>query len=183
MSHSVWPHRWPPTRLPRPWDSPGKNTGVLESPNQGVSRTVSPLRLWGSSLPCPHPTSGGSWSSMISIWSIICAKTLFPNKVNSDVLGRYEFGGTLFNPLPCFLFFLCIKSSARQFHVRINCHVGGQMAYATNELIQKFQSLKLEVTTSHNNIQKSRKTLEFYRTWNEEFKPILPRSHGPGDHS
>ena len=22
------PHRWPPTRLPRPWDSPGKNTGV-----------------------------------------------------------------------------------------------------------------------------------------------------------
>ena len=25
---SVRPHRWPPTRLPRPWDSPGKNTGV-----------------------------------------------------------------------------------------------------------------------------------------------------------
>ena len=23
-----WPHRWQPTRLPRPWDSPGKNTGV-----------------------------------------------------------------------------------------------------------------------------------------------------------
>ena len=22
------PHRWWPTRLPRPWDSPGKNTGV-----------------------------------------------------------------------------------------------------------------------------------------------------------
>ena len=28
MSESVWPHRWQPTRLPRPWDSPGKNTGV-----------------------------------------------------------------------------------------------------------------------------------------------------------
>ena len=28
MSDSVWPHRWPPTRLLRPWDSPGKNTGV-----------------------------------------------------------------------------------------------------------------------------------------------------------
>ena len=28
MSDSVWPHRWKPTRLPRPWDSPGKNTGV-----------------------------------------------------------------------------------------------------------------------------------------------------------
>ena len=28
MSDSVWSHRWQPTRLPRPWDSPGKNTGV-----------------------------------------------------------------------------------------------------------------------------------------------------------
>ena len=28
MSDSVWPHRWQLTRLPSPWDSPGKNTGV-----------------------------------------------------------------------------------------------------------------------------------------------------------
>ena len=28
MSDSVRPHRWPPTRLLCPWDSPGKNTGV-----------------------------------------------------------------------------------------------------------------------------------------------------------
>ena len=28
MSGSVQPGRWQPTRLPRPWDSPGKNTGV-----------------------------------------------------------------------------------------------------------------------------------------------------------
>ena len=28
MSNSVRPHRWQPTRLPHPWDSPGKNTGV-----------------------------------------------------------------------------------------------------------------------------------------------------------
>ena len=25
---TLWPHRREPTRLPRPWDSPGKNTGV-----------------------------------------------------------------------------------------------------------------------------------------------------------
>ena len=24
----MWPLRWQPTRLPRPWDSPGKNTGM-----------------------------------------------------------------------------------------------------------------------------------------------------------
>ena len=29
MSNSVQSHRWQPTRLPRPWDSPGKNTGVV----------------------------------------------------------------------------------------------------------------------------------------------------------
>ena len=28
MSDSVRPHRQQPTRFPRPWDSPGKNTGV-----------------------------------------------------------------------------------------------------------------------------------------------------------
>ena len=28
MSDSVRPHRWQPTRLPCPWDSPSKNTGV-----------------------------------------------------------------------------------------------------------------------------------------------------------
>ena len=28
MSNPVRPHRQQPTRLPRPWDSPGKNTGV-----------------------------------------------------------------------------------------------------------------------------------------------------------
>ena len=28
MSDSVRPHRQQPTRLPRPWDTPGKNTGV-----------------------------------------------------------------------------------------------------------------------------------------------------------
>ena len=28
VSDSVRPHRQQPTRLPRPWDSPGKNTGM-----------------------------------------------------------------------------------------------------------------------------------------------------------
>ena len=28
MSNSVWPHKRQSTKLPRPWDSPGKNTGV-----------------------------------------------------------------------------------------------------------------------------------------------------------
>ena len=40
MSDSVWPHRWQPTRLPRSWDSPGKNTGVgCHSLLQGIFLT------------------------------------------------------------------------------------------------------------------------------------------------
>ena len=35
MSNSVRPHRQQPTRLPHPWDSPGKNTG-LEKANIGL---------------------------------------------------------------------------------------------------------------------------------------------------
>ena len=31
MSNSVRPHRWQPIRLPRPWDSPGKNYYSINS--------------------------------------------------------------------------------------------------------------------------------------------------------
>ena len=43
MSDFVRPHRWQPTRLRHPWDSPGKNTGVgSHSFLQGIFPT------WGS---------------------------------------------------------------------------------------------------------------------------------------
>src|SRR5574339_48539 len=50
MSNSVRPHRWQPTRLLRPWDSPGKNTGVgchflLQSMKE---KSLSRVRLLGT---------------------------------------------------------------------------------------------------------------------------------------
>ena len=42
MSDSVRPHRRQPTRLPHPWDSPGKNTGV------GCHCLLHPLRISSS---------------------------------------------------------------------------------------------------------------------------------------
>jgi len=49
MSNSVRPHRRQPTRLPLPWDSPGKNTGVgchflLQCMKVKV-KSLSPVRL------------------------------------------------------------------------------------------------------------------------------------------
>ena len=65
MSDSVRPYRRQPTRLPRPWDSPGKNTGVgchfllqcmkVKSESE-VAQSCPTLRdpmdssLWGSSV-------------------------------------------------------------------------------------------------------------------------------------
>ena len=63
MSDSVWPQRWQPTRLPRPWDSPGKNTGVgchfllqcmkVKSESESLSR-VRPLATpWTAAYQAP----------------------------------------------------------------------------------------------------------------------------------
>ena len=41
MSDSVRPHRWQPTRLLCPWDSPGKNTGVgCHFPGKNYNYTI-----------------------------------------------------------------------------------------------------------------------------------------------
>ena len=50
MSDSVWPHRWQPTRLPDPWDSPGENCRepaycILSA----ALSTASSFRIWNSS--------------------------------------------------------------------------------------------------------------------------------------
>ena len=62
MSDSVRPHRRQPTRLPHPWDSPGKNTGVgchflLQGIflTQGLNSSLSGLLHWQEdSLPLSH---------------------------------------------------------------------------------------------------------------------------------
>ena len=56
MSDSVQPHRRQPTRLPRPWDSPGKNTGVgchfllrcmkVKSESEVAQSCATPATLW-----------------------------------------------------------------------------------------------------------------------------------------
>ena len=55
MSDSVWPHRQQPTRMPCPWDSPGKNTGVgchfLLQCMKVKSKVKSLSRVWPSAIP------------------------------------------------------------------------------------------------------------------------------------
>ena len=61
VSDSVRPHRWQPTRLPRPWDSPGKNTEVgchfllqcmkVKSESEVAQSCVTPSNPMDCSLP------------------------------------------------------------------------------------------------------------------------------------
>ena len=97
MFNSVRPQRWQPTRLPRPWDSPGKNTGVgcyfllrcmkvkvkllsrvrllvtpwtaayQVPPSMGSSRQ----EYW-SGVPLPSPLSRLVTSNFVTLWTVAC---------------------------------------------------------------------------------------------------------------
>ena len=82
MSDSVRPHRWQPTRLPRPWDSPGKNTGVgchfllqcVKVKNESeVTQSCPTLR---DSMDCSPPGSlvHGSFQARVLEWGAIAVK-------------------------------------------------------------------------------------------------------------
>ena len=82
MSDSVRPHRWQPTRPCRPWDSPGKNTGVgchssssawkLKVKVKSLSRVRLLATPWTAAYQAP-PSMGFSrqeyyiWDTVISV--------------------------------------------------------------------------------------------------------------------
>ena len=77
MSDSVQPHRWQPTRLPHPLDSPGKNTGVgchfllrcMKSESE-VAQSCPTLR---DSMDCSLPGSSvhGIFQARVLEWGAI----------------------------------------------------------------------------------------------------------------
>ena len=75
MSDSVRPHRQQPTRLPRPWDSPGKNTGVgchflLQYMNVKSESEVAQLcRTLSDPMDCSPPGSSSMGFSRQEHWS------------------------------------------------------------------------------------------------------------------
>ena len=79
MSDSVRPHRRQPTRLPRPWDSPGKNTGVgchfllqsmKEKSQSEVAQSCPTLR---DPMDCSSPGSSihGTFQARVLEWGTI----------------------------------------------------------------------------------------------------------------
>ena len=89
VSNSARPHRQQPTRLPRPWDSPGKNTGV------GCHRLLQCVKVKSESevtQSCPTlsgPTDGARqaprpWDSAGKNTGVGCHRLLQCMKVKSE---------------------------------------------------------------------------------------------------
>ena len=79
MSNSVQPHRWQPARLPCPWDSPGKNTGMgchflLQCMKVKSESEVAQLCLTPSNpMDCSLPGSSihGIFQAKVLEWDVI----------------------------------------------------------------------------------------------------------------
>ena len=94
MSNSVRPHRQQPTRLPCPWDSPGKNTGVgchfllqcmkMKSESE-VAQSCPTLSdpmdcsLLGSSI---H----GIFQARVLEWGAITFSVVYPNGIYNETM-------------------------------------------------------------------------------------------------
>ena len=83
MSDCVWPHRRQPTRLPHPWDSPGKNTGVgchflLQCMKVKIeSEVAQSCPTLSDSMDCSPPGSSvhGIFQARVLEWAAIAFST------------------------------------------------------------------------------------------------------------
>ena len=95
VSDSVRPHRRQPTRLPRPWDSPGKNTGVgchflLQCMKvKSESEVAQSCPTLGDPVDCSPPGSSvhESFQARVLEWGAVAFSELYI----SQVLMKYYF--------------------------------------------------------------------------------------------
>ena len=116
MSDSVRPHRGQPTRLPRPWDSPGKNTGVgchfllqctkVKSESEVTQSGPTPSDPMDCSL--PGSSVHGNFQARVLEWVAISFSTQVKQLTSKDYLSSNADGGlvaksylTLCNPIDC----------------------------------------------------------------------------------
>ena len=87
---TVWPHRWQPPRLPHPWDSPGKNTGVgchfllqcMKVKSESESEVAQSSLTLRDPMDCSLPGSSihGIFQARVLEWgaiafSVLCTKS------------------------------------------------------------------------------------------------------------
>ena len=93
MSDSVRPHRRQPTRLPRPWDSPGKNTGVgchflLQCIKvKSESQVAQSCPTFSDPMDCSLPGSSvhGIFQARVLEWGAIGKRQIWPTSSNIPI--------------------------------------------------------------------------------------------------
>ena len=107
MSDSVRPHRQWPTRLPCPWDPPGKNTGVgchfllqcmkVKSESEAAQSRLTPINPMDGNL--PGSSVHGTFQARVLEWVAIASP--LPILVNGfSVVQAKNFGVYLSIPAP-----------------------------------------------------------------------------------
>ena len=95
MSDSVWPHRQQPTRLPRPWDFPGKNIGVgchflLQCMKvKSESEVAQSCPTLCDPMVCRLPGSSMGFSRQ-EYWSGVPLPSLLENTTKKQTLGHWK---------------------------------------------------------------------------------------------
>ena len=123
MSNSVWPHRRRPTRLPRPWDSPGKNTGVgchflLQCMKvKSDSEVAQSCPTLSDPMDCSLPGSSihGIFQARVLEWGAIAFSEHYSH-LNSNsnfpffnVINRKQTSSKFSDDSICFLYTKCLK--------------------------------------------------------------------------
>ena len=104
VSDSVRPHRWKPTKLPRPWDSPGKDTGVgchflLQCMKvKSKSEVTQPCPTLSNPMDCGLPGSSvhGIFQARVLEWVTIAFSkpSSYKLRLFSSTLATVQFNGT-----------------------------------------------------------------------------------------
>ena len=129
VSNSMRPHRRQPARLPRPWDSPGKNTGVgchfllqcmkVKSESevaQSWSRSLRPHGLQPTRLlrPWDFPGKSVGVGCHCLLWNSIYREScICMSSANSD---SFIFSFAIWNPVS----FSCLIAVSRTFNAMLN---------------------------------------------------------------
>ena len=107
MSDSVQPHRRQPIRLPSPWDSPGKNTGVgchflLQCTKvKSESEVALSCRTLSDPMDCSLPGSSvhGIFQARVLEWGAIAFSKIYIYMLHTDTQDSpaesVAFGGNL----------------------------------------------------------------------------------------
>ena len=116
MSDSVRPHRWQPMRLPCPWDSPGKNTGVgchfLLQCMKGKSEIAQSCPTLSDPMDYSPP---GPPSVGFSRQEYLSGVPLPSLKTNSSIFLNYE--GYHLSKRVCLTFRLSLKTNKKHLHI------------------------------------------------------------------